>query len=417
MVAPTRRRVAVTGLGVVSALGHGPREFWAALCAGRVGTGEVTLFDTTGCLTHRAGQIHGWDAGTLTRSESFALAAADQALRQGGLLDAAGQPRPAYPPERVGVAVGLVMGNRPGVEPWVRARHTTAGATPPGTSLPSHPSPPPGTPVTAHRPDRVSLGVARRYGLAGPHLVVPTACAAGNSALAQAADAIVAGRADAMLAGGADELSEAMFLMFTSFRALAPDTVQPFGAGRRGLMLGEGAALLLLEDERRARARGARPLALLAGHGGYSDAHHMTAPHPEGRGAVRSMRAALGRAGLGPADVDLVSAHGTGTPANDAVEARALREVFGTHTDALPVTAVKAMLGHAQGAAGAIGAVCCVLAIQHGTVPPIPTVRQPDPGCALDLVLGGPRHTRVRAAVNNAFGFGGNNCCTVLTAP
>lgn len=397
------RRVVVTGLGVVSALGPDVRTFWHAACAGRVATGEITLFDTTGCLTHRGGQVRHWRAGPLTRSESFALAAVHQALDSGGLLDAEGhsQVAAAYDPARIGIAVGVVVGNRPGVEPWVRARR--AGV--------------PRVPVTAHEPGRVSLPPAQRYGLGGPNLVVPTACAAGNTALAQAAEAIAARRADAMVAGGTDELSEAMFLMFNSFRALAPDTVQPFGAGRRGLMLGEGAAMLLLEDEERARARGARPLAVLAGHGGYSDAHHMTAPHPDGLGAVRSIRAALRAAGRRPEHVDLVSAHGTGTPANDEVEARALREVFGARTDTLPVTALKSMLGHAQGAAGALGAVCCVLAITDGRVPPVANVRRPDPACTLDLVLGGPRRTRVRAALNNAFGFGGNNCCTVLTAP
>ncbi|GAB2584480.1 beta-ketoacyl-ACP synthase II [Streptomyces capparidis] len=412
-------RVVVTGLGVVSPVGAGTEEFWSALLAGRAGTGEITLFDTADCLTHRGGEVRDWARpayerryGPLSRSESFALAATGMALRDGGLRpaddhadgegDAAdGAPRTGpYAPERFGVAFGIVVGNRPHLEAELRAAHGRG-------RLPS--------PGTAHDPARIAALPARRFGLHGPNLVLPTACAAGNTAIAQAADAIASGRADAMVAGGADELSEAMFLMFNSFRALAPEAVQPFDAHRRGLMLGEGAGALLLESEERARARGARVYAVVAGHGSYSDAHHMTAPHPDGLGAARSMRAALAMAGLTPGQVSFVSAHGTGTPANDAAEAAALTEVFGPA--AVPVTALKSALGHAQGAAGAIAAVACALAVRDRLVPPTANTLTPDPAFALDLVVKEPRSVPVRAVLNNAFGFGGNNCCVVFTAP
>lgn len=407
-----RRRVVVTGLGVVSAVGSGKEEFWAAVREGRRGTGEITLFDTGECLTHLGGEIAGWlpegpevERGPLTRSESFAVAATRMALDDGGLLDADGAPRGDYPPERIGASFGVVVGNRPGLEAPLAAAHRGSGAL--GST-------------TAHQPLRVSGLPAERFRLHGPHLLIPTACAAGNGAIAQAAEAIADGRADAMVAGGADEVSEAMFLMFNSFRALAPRAVQPFDADRVGMMLGEGAGVLLLEAEETALRRGAVPQAVVAGHGNYSDAHHMTAPQPEGQGAVRSLRAALASAGLGPDDIDCVSAHGTGTPANDAAEARALLEVFGSRTEPLPLTALKSLLGHAQGAAGSIAAAACVLAIRDGIVPPTANVDNPDEDCLgppLDLVRREARHTPVRAAVNNAFGFGGNNCCLVLTAP
>ncbi|WP_180926946.1 beta-ketoacyl synthase [Streptomyces sp. AJS327] len=408
-----RRRVVVTGLGVVSALGTGTAEFWPAVREGRVGTGEVSLFDTADCLTHRGGEIAGWipgeepGTGPLTRSESFALSAVRMALRDGGLLDADDRRLPGgYPAERIGAAFGIVVGNRPGLEGPLARLH--AGEVP---ALP---------PVTAHDPFRVSGLPAERFGLHGPHLLLPTACAAGNGSVAHAAEAVAEGRADAMVAGGADELSESMFLMFNSFRALAPQAVRPFDAHRIGMMLGEGSGVLLLESEEGARRRGAVPYAVVAGHGAYSDAHHMTAPHPAGLGAVRSLRAALDAAGLGPDDVDLVSAHGTGTPANDAAEARALTEVFGGRAAPLPVTALKSLLGHAQGAAGAIASVACALAVRDGVVWPTANVDTPDPACLaepLDLVRKTARDTPVRAAVNNAFGFGGNNCCLVFTAP
>ncbi|HSR23258.1 MAG TPA: beta-ketoacyl-[acyl-carrier-protein] synthase family protein, partial [Candidatus Eisenbacteria bacterium] len=213
-----------------------------------------------------------------------------------------------------------------------------------------------------------------------------------------------------------DELSEAMFMMFDSFRALAPDRVQPFDRDRRGLMLAEGAGVLVLESDRLARARGAAVYGRVAGHGNHADAHHMTAPHPTGLGAARSMRAALAMAGIDPADVDYVCAHGTGTPANDVVEAVAIRDVFGPATDHIPVSSIKSMLGHAQGAAGAIEAVACLLAIRDGVVPPNLHLDNLDPGCSIRVVANRPLPTTVRVVLNNAFGFGGNNCCLVLTA-
>lgn len=436
-----RRQVVVTGLGVVSPAGWGTGVFWSALLAGRAATGEVTLFDTADCLTHRGGQVPGAPTGreveqrrwaralsrqpsggassggahARSRSERFALAATAMALDDGGLLDRAGRPRvsAACAPERAGAAFGTVIGNRPGIEPFLRALRGARGAG--SAECRPEPAPEAGC-VTAHEPARVGALPAVEFGLRGPNLVPATACAAGNTAIAQAADAIAEGRADLMVAGGADELSEAMFLMFNSFRALAPQCVQPFDAHRRGLLLGEGAAVLLLETADGARARGAPAYAAVAGHGSYCDAYHMTAPHPEGLGAIRSMRAALRAAELSPDAVDVISAHGTGTPANDAIEARAIAEVFGPAVDRVPITAPKSVLGHTQGAAGAVGAVCCVLAVRHGNVPPIANLRTPESGVPLDLVTGEARRVPVTAALNNAFGFGGNNCCTVFTA-
>jgi 3-oxoacyl-(acyl-carrier-protein) synthase len=199
--------------------------------------------------------------------------------------------------------------------------------------------------------------------------------------------------------------------MFHSMRSLSPDVVRPFDAGRQGLIIGEGAGVLVLESVEHQRARGAPAYAVVAGHGNFSDAHHMTAPHPEGLGALRSMRAALGMAGLAPRDVDFISAHGTGTPANDRVEAQAIRELFGAE---VPVSSTKSELGHAQGAASALEAIVCLLAMRDGIIPPTANLNERDPECDIDVVAGSAREATVDVALNNAFGFGGNICCVVF---
>jgi 3-oxoacyl-[acyl-carrier-protein] synthase II len=219
-----------------------------------------------------------------------------------------------------------------------------------------------------------------------------------------------------MVVAGADELSQAMLFMFDSFKSLAPDAIRPFDRDRRGLLLGEGAAALVLERARDARARGAPAHGRVLGCANFADAHHMTAPDPGGRGAVRAMLRALERAGVSPADVDHISAHGTGTPANDAVEASAIRAVFGANGERPTVSALKSILGHTQGAAGAVEAVACLLAIRDSLAPPIANHESADDGCDLDLVVGEARKARVEVALSNAFGFGGNIECAVFGA-
>jgi 3-oxoacyl-(acyl-carrier-protein) synthase len=398
--------VVVTGLGVVSPIGIGTQEFWRHALAGTIGTGEITTFDTGGFHTHRGGEVKGFvadrfvrriDPAQLPRSAQFAVAVARMALADGGLLDAPGA-------REAGVAFGTVLGNRPHLEGFARdlfRRHCLSiGALPA---------------ALGQRPSLAALAPACELGLGGPNVVLPTACAAGNSAVSYAMDLIRTGRAQVMVAGGTDQLSPAMFMMFNQFRALAPDFVRPFDRNRKGLMLAEGAAALLLESAAHARARGARIYCAVGGHGDFADAHHMMAPHPEGLGAARSMAGALAASGLEPADLDYINAHGTGTPRNDQVECRAVREVFGAAADAIPVSSLKAMIGHAQGAASAIEAVACVLAIRDGVVPANCNYETPDPECDLPVVVGAPLRKRVDAVLNNAFGFGGNVSCVVFT--
>lgn len=392
--------VVATGLGAVSPIGAGAEAFWRAALADTVGTREMKRFDADGLMSRQAGEVADLDPdryvrslqpSELSHSSLFAVAAARMAVEDAGVEVA--------DPERAGVALGIVMGNRPALDPWARAFADSAGR-----AAPDRPA------QRAHDPSEPVRATALELGLRGPSAVLPTACAAGNTAIAYAADMIESGRADVMLAGGTDELSLAMFLMFTSMRSLSPDLVRPFDAQRQGLIIGEGAGVLVLESAEHQRARGAPAYGVVAGHGNFADAHHMTAPHPEGLGAVRSMSAALEMARLGPGDVDFVSAHGTGTPANDRVEARAIREIMGD----VPVTSTKSQIGHTQGAAAALEAIVCLLAMRDGRIPPTANLTELDPDCDIDVVTGSPREASVDVALSNAFGFGGNICCVVF---
>jgi 3-oxoacyl-[acyl-carrier-protein] synthase II len=240
-------------------------------------------------------------------------------------------------------------------------------------------------------------------------MTFPTACAAGNYAIATSALLISSGRADMMLAGGADPFSRTCYTIFYRLGASTPGQCRPFSADREGMVVGEGAAMLVLEELEHAKARGARIYAELTGHGLACDAHHRTGPHPEGRGAVQAMHSALARAQLRPSDISYISAHGTGTPANDSSEAAALAGVFGEHVGQVPVSSIKSMIGHCMGAASAIEAVVCCLAVRDGVVPPTATSDTSDPkfGRTLDIIPRQSRRLVVEHAMSNAFAFGG----------
>jgi len=391
--------IVVTGIGVRVPLADDVETFWRNALAGAVATRELTRFDTTGMSATRGGELDvaAADAGeTEPLAVELAVEVAATAARDAGLAHVAVDPR------RVGVCFGSVMATRPSVEPRLAGRGRRALAGSDG--------------AWAH-PSRISRAPARRLGFGGPNCLVATGCAAGNSAIAIGADLLRGDRADAMVVGGVDELSHAMLRMFDGMRLLAPDAVRPFDRARQGLLLGEGAAALVLEREADARARGARIHGRVLGCANVAEAHHVTAPHPDGRGAIEAIERALADAELEASAVDHVSAHGTGTPANDAAEARAIRATLGSCADAVPVTALKSMLGHSQGAASAIEAVGCLLTIRDGLVPPVANHDVRDPACDVDVVAGSARAASVAVALSNAFGFGGNIECVVLGAP
>jgi 3-oxoacyl-[acyl-carrier-protein] synthase II len=269
--------------------------------------------------------------------------------------------------------------------------------------------------LIAHQPASVTDLVARRLGAHGPRSTIMTACSSSATAIGYAADRIRLGQVEVAIAGGAEGLCRLTFAGFSCLRATAPDPCRPFDAERKGLNLGEGAAVLVLEDYERARARGATVLALVAGCGITADAHHMTAPHPEGEGAARAMLAALDDARLPPGAVGYINAHGTATPHNDAAETAAIKTVLGARADRVPISSIKSMVGHTLGAAGAVEAVASVLTLARGFIPPTVNLQTPDPAFGLDYVPGAARQVEVEVVLSNSFAFGGNNTTLAFT--
>ncbi len=379
----------MTGAGVESPVGRGVPAFWEALLAGRTGARAIERFRADDLTPNVAAEVP-WDDGDADRAGAFALLAAAESLRDAG-LDAA-----TVAPARIGVALGTTLGGMTIFERWDAA----------------------GTPVDGieqvpyYAP---AVRLARHVGARGPVATPQLACASGTHAVALGASWIRAGRADVVLAGGTDLLCRFVVAGFNCLRATS-DAARPFDRRRKGLVLGEGAAVVVLESEAHARARGARVRAFVGGVGAAADAIHMTAPDREGAGAARAMRAALDDAGVAPADVAFVSAHGTGTPYNDAMEAAALTRVFGAGR--VPVNSIKGAVGHTLGAAGALEAVVCARVLETGLVPPTAGLEDVDPACAsLDLVYGGSRRVDARAVVSTSSGFAGANAALVLERP
>ena len=399
-------RVVVTGLGTLNPLGHDAAATWAAVRAGRSGVGPITLFDAAGYETRIAAEVKNFDpvalfgrkeARRMARLTQLALAAAGQALADAAL----GQ---ALDPARVGVVVGSGMG---ALDPIAEAAETLA------THGPARLSP---FFVPMMLADTPAAIISIVHGLTGPNLAVYSACASGNSALGEAAAMIRRGAADLMLAGGAEAcvlpLALAGFGVMgaISRRNDAPEQAsRPFDAGRDGFVVAEGAAVLALEAREHALARGAHIYGELLGYGSSADAYHITTPHETGAGAAASMAAALADAGLSPADVDYINAHGTSTAHNDRAETAAIKRVFGERAYALPISSTKSMTGHLLGAAGALEAIFCLLALRDGLIPPTINYEQPDPACDLDCVPNVARPAGLRVVMSNAFGLGGHN--------
>jgi 3-oxoacyl-[acyl-carrier-protein] synthase II len=268
--------------------------------------------------------------------------------------------------------------------------------------------------ITSYPCHVIPACVAGEVGFAGVNMTIPTACAAGNYAIAYACDVLRAGRADVMLAGGADAFSRITYTGFARLGAIAPDICRPFDRNRKGMIPGEGAAVLVLEPLAQALARGARIYAEVAGYGLSCDAHHITAAHPEGQGAARAMEKALAHCGMQPDQISYISAHGTGTPTNDQRETVAVKRVFKEAAYRTPISSIKSMLGHTMGAASAIEAAACALAIFSDRIPPTMHLEEPDPECDLDYVPNAAREHTVHIAMNNAYAFGGNNSSVIL---
>lgn len=372
--------IVVTGVGVVTPLGDTPEALWQALLAGRTAMRDWPDLAAEGYRSVQACRMATFDADPLRRGRSLAVAAAERAVAAGG----------GMLPAATGVFIGSTLGESAAFE---RAAQ--------GESID----------LSDHRVPSFTAGVRGRFGLTGVHQSPATACAAGNYAVGAALAALRAGRCEVALAGGVEPFSRLSMVGFSRSRAMASGACRPFDAQRTGMLLGEGAAMFVLERADRARQRGATALAEVVALGLSCDAHHPTAPQPEGRGMLAAMRCALDGAGIAPADIDWVNAHGSGTRASDGAEARALRALFGDTMP--PVSGSKGALGHALGAASAIELAVCVMGLCAQTVPPTAGHEQPDPADGVACTRE-PLARRLRWVMNNAFAFGGINSALLL---
>lgn len=377
------------GAGAVTPLGGDVDAFWSGLITGVDGTSPIERFDVSDLRVWRGGEIKKLDAPhdaprTECRATRLLIAAA---------ADLRSRTEATCAPERLGVVVGTALG---GVDELARALDGDRSARRALGGLYDSP---------AH-------GLAEWLGARGPVLTVSTACASGATALGVAADLLAAGAADVVIAGGYDVLCRFVMRGFDALRSLTRDRVRPFDRRRSGLLLGEAAALVQLVNGRHARP--STLLGCLLGHASTSDAFHVAAPHPEGRGLEHAIQSAMAMAGVTAGDVDFVSAHGTGTPLNDRVETAVLNRVLGPRARAIPVNSIKGALGHTMGAAATLEAIMCLLASQRGMVPQTLGWEERDPACDLDYVSGSPRAHRPRVSLSTSLGFGGCNAALVL---
>jgi beta-ketoacyl-acyl-carrier-protein synthase II len=404
------RRVAVTGLGAITPVGNSAPETWRAAVDGVSGIDWIRSFDASAYPVRVAAEVKDFDPTGLAspkelrrldRNVLLALGAAKEAVADAGLN--------GYDPLRVGITFGSAIGGVIGImEQGDLLRERGPDRVSPHF-LPN---------VLV---DSASGQLAISLGIRGPNYAPVSACATGSHAVGEAAEQIRRGDADAILAGGTEACMHPLILAgFCAMRGLAaeeeypPRASRPFDATRAGFVMGEGACVLVLEELGAARARGATIYAEVLGYGASNDAYHMAAPEPAAIGVGEMMRAALERAGVEPERVGYINAHGTSTPLGDAAETKAIKDVFGDHAHELAVSSTKSVMGHCFGAAGAIEAMMCVLAIHEGVLPPTINLRTPDPACDLDYVPNEAREAEIDVALSNAMGLGGHNACVLI---
>jgi len=401
------RRVVVTGLGALTPIGNTAEELWASLTEGRSGIGPITKFDATGYPTRIAGEVRNFDplafvdkkdARRLDPYLQYAIAASAMAVSDAGIDPA------RVDSERFGVLIGSGIGGITTLLEGEKVRETKGHDRVSPFVIPML--------IVNMAAGLVSM----RFGAKGPNSSVVTACATGNHAIGDASRIIQRGDADVMIAGGAEAMIVPLTIAgFCAMKAMSTrnddpqKASRPFDAGRDGFVCGEGAGIVVLESLEHAVRRDARIYAEIIGYGMTSDAHHMTAPDPQGDGAARAMALALKDARLAPGDVGYVNAHGTSTPYNDKFETIAIKRVFGEYAKRLPVSSTKSMTGHLLGAAGGVEAIATALALHHGILPPTINYETPDPDCDLDYVPNHARKRDIEVAISNAFGFGGTN--------
>ncbi len=405
------RRAVVTGLGAVTPVGLTAPETWDSAVHGRSGIDFIQAFDPSPFPVRVAAEVKDFDptglaspkdVRRLERNVLLSLAAGKEAVEDAGLDS-------AYEPERVGILFGTAIGGFMGII----EQHDVFLERGPDRIVPTF--------LPSVLVDTASGQLAISLGYRGPNFAPVSACATGSTAVGEAAEIIKRGDADAVLAGGAEACIHPLILAgFCAMRGLAvedeypPRASRPFDATRAGFVMGEGACILVIEELEAARKRGAKIYAEILGYGASNDAHHIAQPEPEATGVAKMMRAALDRSGIEPERVGYINAHGTSTPLGDAAETKAIKDVFGEHAYELAVSSTKSVMGHCFGAAGAVEAMMCVLAISEGVLPPTINYEHPDPECDLDYVPNEAREAHIDVALSNAMGLGGHNACVLV---
>lgn len=393
-------RIAITGMGVVSPIGQGVTAYWSSLVAGTCGISTIERFSTEGMRVKSGGEIQTFTpfmglAGTEERPLPHCRASRFLALATSEALAMASWRESPPKDHRLGVVIGSALGGIGQAERLLeqpRDIHALTGAL----------------------YDGPTRNLAHWVGATGPVITVSTACASGATSLGVAADLLHAGTATAVIAGGVDILCRFVMQGFTRMRSLTRDMVRPFDRRRSGLLLGEGAGIVILEHASSAEHRGVSPLGFLRGHASCADGSHISAPDTAGRGLEHTIRLAMDNADVTPEQIDFISAHGTGTPQNDRVETSVFKKVLGARAYAIPVNSIKAHMGHTMGAAATLETIMCLLAWRHGQIPPTLNYGEPDPECDLDYVPGHARSARPQISLKTAAGFAGCNACLVL---
>ena len=397
-----KRRVVVTGIGIISSLGIGKEQFWEGIKKGKSGITKISSIDTSNFKCQYGGEVKNFSPEDfipsrkikfLGRTSQLAIAAAELSLKDAKF------PYQEIFRRKIGVIIGTTEGEHPLEElvlAWAKGGLKEIDRRK----------------VIQSAVSNISANVGIYFKTLGPNFLIPTACAAGNYAIGYGYDLIRWGEADFILAGGAEAFSRIAYVGFQRLYSMSPDVCQPFDKNRKGMLLGEGAGILFLESLNSAYKRGASIYAEILGYGLTCDAYHPTALEP--KSVTKCMERALESAGITYKDVDYICAHGTGTPINDKIECKVIKEVFKERAKEVPVSSIKSMLGHCMGAASSIEAGACCLAIKEGIIPPTINFQTPDPECDIDCVPNKARKMEVNIVVNNGFAFGGNNCCLVL---
>ena len=396
------KRVVVTGLGVISSVGIGIDAFWQSIIEGKSGISAVSSFETKDFRCHRAGEIRHFNAAAhipprnlrfFGKTSQLAIAATAMAFKDARLT-----PK-KFPKGRIGIFIGTTMGEKPleeSISTWIKeGAYNIKKMT-----------------IVQSTANNISSNIGVFFRINGPNFLIPNACAAGNFAIGYGFDLIRRGELDCAIVGGADSFSKTAFSGFHRLYAMAPEKCQPFDKNRKGMMVGEGAGILILEKLDSALERNAEIYAEIGGYGLSCDAHHITSPKTEG--IEKALRKALVCAGIEAKDVDYISAHGTGTPANDKAECAAIRRVFKDELGHIPVSSIKSMIGHTMGAASAIESCACCMAVKHDILPPTMNFETKDPDCDIDCVPNKARPKTVNVLLKDSFAFGGNNCSLVI---